>query len=107
MDATALDARVTGYESPVPSLNLPDEKDRHVLAAAIQSKASVIVTNNLKDFPRQFLQQFEVEFSAGAAPFGSAFRTRVPRPSGFGLLPARRLRRPFQELLILGNAALG
>jgi hypothetical protein len=31
-------------------------------------------------------------FGAGAAPFGSAVRTRVPRPPGFGLLPPRRLR---------------
>jgi hypothetical protein len=31
-------------------------------------------------------------FGAGAAPFGSAFRTRVPRPPGVGLLPPRKLR---------------
>jgi predicted nucleic acid-binding protein len=61
MDKNAPDALVTGYESLIPSLNLPDENDRHVLAAAIQSKASVIVTNNLKDFPTESLQQFEVE----------------------------------------------
>src|ERR1035437_10560812 len=42
-------------------------------------------------------------FGAGAAPFGSAFRTRVPRPTGFGLLPPRRLRVPFQKLLLLAT----
>ncbi|HZL49861.1 MAG TPA: hypothetical protein VFC37_02825 [Terracidiphilus sp.] len=57
----APDALVIGYESLIPSLNLPDEKDRHVPAAAIQSKASVIVTNNLKDFPPEVLQEFEIE----------------------------------------------
>lgn len=61
MDKNAPDALVAGYEKLIPSLNLPDENDRHVLAAAIQSKASVIVTNNLKDFPKESLQEFEIE----------------------------------------------
>jgi len=34
-----------------------------------------------------FVRPLGHRFGAGAAPFGSAFRTRVPRPSGFGLLP--------------------
>jgi predicted nucleic acid-binding protein len=61
MDKNAPDALVTGYESLIPSLNLPDEKDRHVLAAAIQSNASVIVTNNLRDFSAESLREFEIE----------------------------------------------
>jgi hypothetical protein len=61
MDKNAPDALVTGYESLIPSLSLPDEGDRHVLAAAIQGNASVIVTNNLKDFPPEVLQEFEIE----------------------------------------------
>jgi hypothetical protein len=40
-----------------------------------------------------------------AAPCGSAFRTRVPRPSGFRLLPPRRLRVPAPKTSSLGNAA--
>ena len=28
-----------------------DEKDRHVLAAAVRANAAAIVTNNVKDFP--------------------------------------------------------
>ena len=45
-------------------------------------------------------------FGAGAAPCGSAFRTRVPRPTGFGLLPPRRLRVPTPKTSSLGNAAM-
>jgi predicted nucleic acid-binding protein len=52
------DALVNNYEPLVGSLKLPDEKDRHVLAAAISVNANVIVTNNLKDFPKQYLAGF-------------------------------------------------
>src|SRR5690606_10655716 len=41
------DALVTNYESLVDSLDLPDENDKHVLAAAIKTNANIIVTNNL------------------------------------------------------------
>lgn len=33
-------------------------KDRHVLAAAIKTNANLIVTNNLKDFPEDYLTSF-------------------------------------------------
>jgi hypothetical protein len=39
-------------------LDLPDEKDRHVLASAIKTNANIIVTNNIKDFPEEYLQSF-------------------------------------------------
>jgi hypothetical protein len=61
MDKAAIDALVTGYESLIPGLTLPDEGDRHVLAAAIRAGASVIVTMNLKDFPPEALQEFDIE----------------------------------------------
>jgi hypothetical protein len=50
-----------------------------------------------------FARSLGHRFGAGAAPFGSAFRTRVPRPSGVGLFPPRRLRVPFQKLLLLAT----
>ncbi|MCC6462590.1 MAG: PIN domain-containing protein [Saprospiraceae bacterium] len=52
------DALVNNYEALIESLNLPDVKDRHVLAAAIKTNANVIVTNNLKDFPSEVLEPF-------------------------------------------------
>jgi predicted nucleic acid-binding protein len=52
------DALVENYESLVDSLTLPDENDRHVLAAAIKTNANIIVTNNIKDFPSEYLASF-------------------------------------------------
>lgn len=52
------DALVKNYEPLISGLILPDEKDRHVLAAAIKTNANVIVTNNLKDFPNKYLATF-------------------------------------------------
>lgn len=54
------DALVSNYESLIINLTLPDENDRHVLAAAIKSNADIIVTNNLKDFPKEYLNSFGV-----------------------------------------------
>lgn len=39
---------------------MPDDGDRHVLAAAIAGNANVIVTNNSKDFPLSYLAQFDI-----------------------------------------------
>ena len=52
------DTLVDNYEPLVESLTLPDENDRHVLAAAIKTNANIIVTNNVKDFPAEYLASF-------------------------------------------------
>lgn len=54
------DSLVTGYESLIGSLQLPDKHDRHVLAAAIKGQAELIVTFNLKDFPTSHLEAFNI-----------------------------------------------
>lgn len=51
---------VDNYQEIVERLGLPDPDDRHVLAAAIASKASKIVTWNLKDFPAQIVEGFGI-----------------------------------------------
>ena len=61
MNAHVRDCLVTNYEDLIPTLQLPDPDDRHVLAAAIRAGASVIVTNNLNDFPSQTLAKFGIE----------------------------------------------
>ncbi len=61
MDASVLDCLVEGYEDLIPSLPLPDPSDRYVLAAAIRAGAEVIVTMNLKHFPRPVMFTYGIE----------------------------------------------
>lgn len=52
------DALVENYEPLIETLSLPDSDDRHVLAAAIKTNANLIITNNIKDFPVEYLASF-------------------------------------------------
>lgn len=61
MNVAVRDCLVTGYEPLVGAMTLPDPDDRHVLAAAIKAGAQVIVTNNLRDFPTDALQQWGID----------------------------------------------
>jgi len=61
MNQAVPDALVSGYEDLIDGLTLPDEDDRHVLAAAIRCGASVIVTFNERDFPKDLLAAYGVE----------------------------------------------
>jgi hypothetical protein len=45
------DSLITGWEDLEGGLSLPDEDDRHVVAAAIKGGAQAIITANLADFP--------------------------------------------------------
>ncbi|NBC03767.1 MAG: PIN domain-containing protein [Bacteroidetes bacterium] len=54
------DAKVTGYENRIKTVSLPDKNDRHVLAAAIECKANMIVTYNRSDFPDKELSPFGI-----------------------------------------------
>ncbi|SMO99766.1 PIN domain-containing protein [Paracoccus laeviglucosivorans] len=106
------------------SLALPDTDDRHVLAAAIQTSAGVIVTRNLKDFPAEVLAVHNVEAKSDddfisdcidMSPIQAAralrtMRERFKRPEvdpgamllrmeQIGLPQAAAMLAPYQELL--------
>jgi hypothetical protein len=57
MDRVLPQARVTGYEHRIPAITLPNPEDRHVVAAAAEAGASIIVTWNIPDFPIAELRQ--------------------------------------------------
>ena len=53
-------ALVGGYQDLIPAMQ-NDEKDRHVLAMAVRTGASLIVTRNTEHFPEQSRQPYEVD----------------------------------------------
>jgi predicted nucleic acid-binding protein len=54
------EAMVTGHEALIPAMTNP-ESDRHVLAAAIRGRADVIVTSNVKHFPRAACEPYDID----------------------------------------------
>jgi len=54
------DTEVTSYEHLVGSLGCRDENDEHVLAAAIQGRADLLLTFNLRDFPSTLESELEI-----------------------------------------------
>lgn len=51
MNCHVPDCLVEDYEPLILGISLPDENDRHVVAAALKGQAEAIITFNLKDFP--------------------------------------------------------
>ncbi len=61
MNSHSPDVLVTGYESLIDGLQLPDRDDRHVLAAAVFAQCDAIITQNLSDFPSSVVETFGIE----------------------------------------------
>lgn len=53
------EALVTGFE-PLEATLANDPGDRHILAAAIRARAEIIVTFNLRHFPRAALEPWSI-----------------------------------------------
>jgi len=54
------DACVTGYADLVASMT-NDLKDRHVLAAAVRTGAHAILTENVKHFPAESVEPYDID----------------------------------------------
>ncbi len=54
------DAWVEGYAGLIPSMS-NDEKDRHILAAAIVGRCECVVTLNMRHFPAESMAPFGIE----------------------------------------------
>ncbi|HUB10581.1 MAG TPA: PIN domain-containing protein [Acetobacteraceae bacterium] len=57
MDRALPAAKISGFHRHIPTVRLPDPDDRHVVAAAIEAKATHILTWNLRDFPTAELKK--------------------------------------------------
>ncbi len=84
-------------EAPEPLIDaMPvNDKDRHVLALAVHAGASVIVTENLRDFPADRINRFKVE-AVGADAFVLDQVERDPGTvlASIGAMASRRRRPP-------------
>ncbi|MEL6217831.1 MAG: PIN domain-containing protein [Pseudomonadota bacterium] len=89
------------------TLSLPDPADAHVLAAAAEARANLLLTLNLRDFPRRTLAAHGIEarhpdsllwelWSDAPAPMETVLATALPGldpPSRRGPLKRARLSR--------------
>jgi hypothetical protein len=97
MNAHVRDSLVTGFEHLIPSVELPDADDRHVVAAAIHGGASLIVTFNLKDFPAGTAQALQPDRPAsGRLHLRSTRSARRPSVRG-GRQPSPIAEEPAQD----------
>lgn len=110
MEGAFADAMVTDFDRFLPACDgLPDPGDAHVLAAALKTRASVIVTENLKHFPFDILDVVNVEVRSADAFIADTIALDPPRA-----IPAvRRMRERFNrpektaEALLLDMEAAG
>lgn len=62
MESAFEEATVTGYDSFTSvGAEMHDQGDVHVLAAALKTRAHVLVTDNLKHFPKHILEPLNIE----------------------------------------------
>ncbi len=93
IEAAFPEALVTGYEVFEEKLTLPDPDDNHVLAAAIATSASVIVTDNLKDFPGELLKPHAID----AISSDDFIADSIELDPSEAILALRRMRERFQN----------
>ncbi len=60
INSSVPDCLISDYEDLIEKVTLPDENDRHVLAAAITGRCNFIVTRNIRDFPLKATRQYDV-----------------------------------------------
>jgi predicted nucleic acid-binding protein len=60
MDMAIGNDLIENYDRHIESLILPDPDDRHVLAAAIEAEAEILLTYNLRDFPEMVVATYGI-----------------------------------------------
>lgn len=110
MERAFEDASVVGYEKLVGSLeDLPDPDDAHVIAAAVKTRASVIVTDNLRDFPSRVLDPLDLEAKTTDAFVADTIGLDAGRAIAAVRQMRMRLKKPEKtaEVLLLDMEAVG
>ncbi|AWB21714.1 PIN domain-containing protein [Methylobacterium currus] len=110
MEAAFAEATVTGFaDLLVPGEGLPDQNDAHVLAAAIKTRASVVVTDNLKDFPVKILPPLDLEARSTDASLADTIALDPGRATAAVRTMRLRFKRPEKhaEALLVDMGAAG
>lgn len=103
METAFQDAVVTGYEMLMPGLGpLPDPADAHVIAAAVKTRASVIVTENIKHFPELILTPLDLE----AKTVDAFLADTIGLDTGRAVAAIRRMRMRFKKPELSAEALL-
>jgi hypothetical protein len=110
MEAAFEDAMVTDFDHLTSVAgSLPDTNDAHVVAAALKTQASMIVTENLKDFPADILSPLNIEAKSADAFIADT----IELDTGRAVAAIRRMRERFKkpemtpEALLLAMEAAG
>lgn len=110
MEEAFEDATVSGFERLIPCLpDIPDPGDAHVIAAAIKTRASIIVTENQKHFPAALLEPLDLEAKSADAFIADT----IGLDTGRAVAAIRRMRERFKkpektaEILLLDLEAKG
>ncbi|KMO10325.1 PIN domain-containing protein [Methylobacterium platani] len=110
MEVAFEEAMVSGFAGLLGlGAGLPDESDAHVLAAAVKTRASVIVTDNLKDFPAAILLPMDLEARSTDVFLADTIALDPGRATAAIRLMRRRFRRPEKdaEALLVDMDAAG
>ena len=94
MEAAFEEAAVEHFDSLIGSLPaLPDPNDGHVIAAAVKTRADVIVTENIKHFPASVLSPLGMEAKTADAFLADAIDLNIGR----AVPVVRRMRERFNR----------
>lgn len=108
MERAFEDASVSGYERLMGGLGpLPDPNDGHVIAAAVKTRASVIVTDNIRHFPIEVLSPLDLEAKTADAFIADTIGLDVGRAIAALRLMRERFRKPEKtaDMLLLDMEA--
>lgn len=103
------DATMIDWEPLASGRQLPDEGDVHVLAAAIKTRASIIVTDNLRHFPPTALTPLDLEAKSADTFIADTINLDEARAVAAVRTMRERLKRPEKsaDALLLDMEAVG
>jgi hypothetical protein len=103
MERAFPDASVSGHEVLIDCmLGMPDPDDRHVVAAALKTQASVIVTDNSAHFPCEVLGPLDLEVKSADEFIADTIGLDVGR----AVAAVRQMRESFKKPAMTADALL-